>query len=131
MPRSTHNLHSQSEMTMNQENPSSFNTALLCFLAGAVAGAVVVALTTPKKGADLRGDLSDLGRRAKRRAGDLAQQLKDVRDTAFRGKSGPGNRAEDAWEDLKRDAAQLGSDVKQMGSDAQQNMHEVAAELGR
>jgi gas vesicle protein len=109
---------------MNQENTSSVNTSLLCFLAGAIAGAVVVALTTPKKGADLRGDISDLGRRAKRRAGDLAQQLKDVRDTAFHGKSGPGNRAEDAWEDLKQDAARVGSEV-------QQNMHDVAAELGR
>jgi len=116
---------------MNQENTSSFNTSLLCFLAGAIAGAVVVALTTPKKGADLRGDLSDLGRRAKRRAGELAQQLKDVRDTAFHGKSGPGNRAEDAWEDLKQGAAQVGSDVNRMGSDMKQNMHDVAAELGR
>ena len=116
---------------MNQENSSTFSTSLLCFIAGAIAGAVVVALTTPKKGADLRGDIADLGRRAKRRASDLAQQLKDVKDATFRGRSGPGNRAEDAWEDLKQGAAQMGSDAKQMGSDLKQNMHDVAAELGR
>jgi len=108
---------------MKQERPSSLNTSLLCFLAGAVAGAVVVALTTPKKGAELRGDLSALGRRAKRQAAALAQQVKDARNAAFHGQSGPGNRAADAWADLQQGASQVASDVKQ-------TRHDVAMDLG-
>ena len=45
---------------------------LLTFLAGAAVGAVVVALTTRKTGPELRGDLKDLARRAKRKAEALA-----------------------------------------------------------
>jgi gas vesicle protein len=59
---------------MNQEShSSSMGPMLLTFLAGAVVGAVVVALTTPKTGPELRGDLKDLARRAKRKAGDFAE----------------------------------------------------------
>lgn len=39
----------------------SLGTSLLLFLAGAAVGAAVVALTTPKTGPELRGDLRDLG----------------------------------------------------------------------
>lgn len=45
----------------------SVGTPLLLFLAGAAVGAVVVALTTPKRGSELRGDLRDLGNRLKDR----------------------------------------------------------------
>ena len=47
-------------------------TALLAFLAGAAAGAVVVALTTPKSGPQLRSDLAGLGPRLKTKADHLA-----------------------------------------------------------
>jgi len=67
---------------MNQEQPSSLNSSLLCFLAGAVVGAVVIAFATPKKGSDLRADLSGLGRRARRKVGDLAQQVKGACDAS-------------------------------------------------
>lgn len=43
------------------DDRSSLGTSLLIFLAGAAVGAAVVALTTPKTGPQLRGDLKDLG----------------------------------------------------------------------
>ena len=52
---------------MSDEN-SSLGTGILLFLLGAAAGAVVVALTTPKTGTDLRSDIRDLSSRVRRRA---------------------------------------------------------------
>ena len=52
---------------MSDEN-SSLGTGILLFLLGAAAGAVVVALTTPRTGPDLRSDIKDLSARLKRRA---------------------------------------------------------------
>jgi len=40
---------------------------MLVFLAGAAIGAVVVALTTPKTGPELRGEIKGLGNRVKDR----------------------------------------------------------------
>ena len=58
---------------MSQE--SSFRTtALLTFFGGVAFGALVVALTTPKPGAEVRRDLAGLGRRMKNQAGDIAQR---------------------------------------------------------
>ena len=48
---------------------------LLTFLAGAALGAVVMALTTPKTGPQLRRDMRALGHRVKRRAGDVAEDF--------------------------------------------------------
>jgi gas vesicle protein len=45
---------------MSDRNDSQFGAFLATFLAGAALGAVVVALTTPKTGAQLREDLADL-----------------------------------------------------------------------
>lgn len=108
---------------MNQEQPSSLNTPLLCFLAGAVVGAVVVALTTPKKGADLREEISGLGRRARRRVADLAQKVKGACDASGAGNCCGHPDPEAAWDDAKRSAAQAGADLKQGAQD-------VAADLG-
>ncbi len=108
---------------MNQEKPSSLNTPLLCFLAGAIAGAVVVALTTPKKGADLREDISGLGRRARRRVADLAQRLKGACDTSGEGCCCAKPDAEAAWDDAKQSATRAGTELKQ-------GMKDVAADLG-
>ncbi len=97
---------------MNQEHPSSLNTPLLCFLAGAIAGAVVVALTTPKKGADLREDISGLGRRARRRVAGLAQRLKGACDASGEGSCAKPD-AEAAWDDAKQSATRAGTELKQ------------------
>lgn len=62
--------------TMNEKttpSSSSMGPMLLTFAAGAALGAVVVALTTPKSGPELRGNLKDLARRTKERAGELAE----------------------------------------------------------
>lgn len=56
---------------MSEPKTSYMGPTILTFLAGAALGAVVVALTTPKTGPELRGDLKDLTRRAKRKAGQL------------------------------------------------------------
>lgn len=59
---------------MSQEtNAYPVTPMLWSFLAGAAVGAIVVALTTPKSGPELRGDLKDLARRAKRKVGDLTE----------------------------------------------------------
>ncbi|HJV23868.1 MAG TPA: YtxH domain-containing protein [Holophagaceae bacterium] len=56
---------------MSQENPVPIGTIALTFLAGAAVGAIVLALTTPKTGKELRGDLKDLGNRLRGRAREL------------------------------------------------------------
>jgi len=56
---------------MSDEN-GNLGTGILLFLLGAAAGAVVVALTTPKTGPDLRSDIKDL-------AGKLKRKVKEAR----------------------------------------------------
>ncbi len=85
---------------MNEPKTSSYGSTLLTFLAGAAVGAVVVALTTPKTGPELRGDLKDLTGRAKRRAGQLAAE------------------ASDSWEDLKGRTGLAAADLKRGVTDA-------------
>lgn len=53
------------------EERGSLGTSLLVFLAGAAVGAAIVALTTPKTGPELRGDLKGLGNRVKDRLSKL------------------------------------------------------------
>lgn len=79
---------------------STYGSTLLIFLAGAAVGAVVVALTTPKTGPELRGDLKDLTLRAKRKVGDLADD------------------ASDTWDDLKSRTALAACDLKRGMTDA-------------
>lgn len=64
---------------MNQESSTSPNYGSLAwtFLAGAAVGAVVVALTTPKSGPQLRGDLKDMGNTIRRKASDLVNADED------------------------------------------------------
>lgn len=85
---------------MSQENTSSVGPLLLTFLAGAAVGAVVVALTTPKTGPELRGDLKDIAQRAQRRVGDLA------------------NNASGAWDEMKERTGLAAGDLKRGLSDA-------------
>ncbi len=84
---------------MSQENNSG-STLLLTFLAGAALGALVVGLTTPKTGAEVRGDLKALGRRARRKAGEIAED------------------AEAAWESVKDRTAHAATDLKRGVKDA-------------
>lgn len=84
---------------MSQENNSG-STLLLTFLAGAALGALVVGLTTPKTGAEVRDDLKALGRKARRKAGELADD------------------AEEAWEEVKDRTAHAATDLKRGVKDA-------------
>lgn len=77
----------------------------MTFVAGATLGALVVALTTPKSGPELRGDLKKLAKRAKRRADDLSGQAGDLWDQV-RGRAGQAaaeleHGASDAAKDLQ------------------------------
>jgi gas vesicle protein len=78
---------------------------VLAFIAGAALGAVVMALTTPKSGPELRGDLKGLARRAKLKAGgyadDASDALEDLKD-----------RAGLAVDDLKRGMADAANDLR-------------------
>jgi gas vesicle protein len=46
-------------------------TIALTFLAGAAVGAVALALTTPKTGKELRGDIKNLGNRIGEKAREI------------------------------------------------------------
>lgn len=85
---------------MTEPKTSSYGPTLLTFLAGAAVGAVVVALTTPKTGPELRGNLKDLSLRAKRRAGQLADD------------------AGETWDDLKDRTSLAANDLKRGVTDA-------------
>lgn len=69
--------------------------SLTLFLAGAAIGGLLVALNTPKSGPELQEDLKAMGRRARRRARDLAQE------------------AHGAWDELKGRAEETGAAVRQ------------------
>ena len=91
---------------MTQEPTSSpLSTLLLTFLAGAAAGAVVVALTTRKTGPQLRGDLKDLALRAKLKMGAIRQDASDACDTM-------GARTALAANDLKRGLTDAANDLR-------------------
>lgn len=61
------------------EERGSIGTPLLIFLAGAAVGAVILALTTPKTGFELRGDLKDLGEKVKDRISRLrAEEVEKI-----------------------------------------------------
>lgn len=85
---------------MSEPKPSTMLPTLLTFLAGAAIGAVVVALTTPKTGPELRGNLKDLSLRAKLKAGQLADD------------------ASEGWDDLKGRTALAASDLRRGVTDA-------------
>ena len=57
------------------DEKGSLATGLLLFLVGAAAGAVVAALTTPKSGPELRGDIKSLTRRLKRNAREAGRAI--------------------------------------------------------
>lgn len=68
---------------MSDNSSGTAANAALLFLAGAAVGALVIALTTPKTGTELRDDLKILGRRIK----GLGKELR--------------GEAEEAWSERK------------------------------
>jgi len=80
-------------MSHSQDAPIA--PMLLTFLAGAAIGAVVMALTTPKSGPQLRRDMRSLAHRVKRRAEDVAEDLGE------------------SWDDLKECAGLTAEEQKQ------------------
>ncbi|MGA2083412.1 MAG: hypothetical protein ABSH53_22805 [Holophaga sp.] len=58
------------------EERGSLGTGLLLFLLGAAAGAVVVALTTPKSGPELLADLRHLSRRLRHKAREAGKHFR-------------------------------------------------------
>jgi gas vesicle protein len=58
------------------ESKDTAASSLLLFLLGAAVGAVVVALTTPKTGPELRSDLKDMGNKVKERVRRVGDQLR-------------------------------------------------------
>jgi gas vesicle protein len=79
---------------MSESNGGSMGESLMLFMAGAAIGGLLVALNTPKTGPELREDLQALGRKARRKAGDLAGD------------------AEGAWDRLKGRANEAGEAAK-------------------
>ncbi len=100
---------------MSQDNNSSMGPMLLTFLAGATLGALVVALTTPKSGPELRGDIKDLARRAKRKAGEMTDDAYDALDDLK-------ERTMLAAGDLKQRTALAAGDLKRGVSDAAKDL---------
>ena len=80
---------------MQESNAGSIGGSLTLFLAGAAIGGLLVALNTPKTGPELCEDLRGLGRRARGKAGELAED------------------AEGAWTGLKDKARAAGESLKQ------------------
>ena len=60
------------------DDRGSLGTGILLFLLGAAAGAVVVALVTPKSGQDLRAEIGDLTDKLKRKAKEVGIALSSV-----------------------------------------------------
>jgi gas vesicle protein len=89
---------------------------LLTFLAGAAVGAVVVALTTPKTGPELRGDLKDFSRRAKGKAGELTddacEAYDDMKERAVLAATDMKQRTVLAANDLKRGVSDAAKDLR-------------------
>lgn len=80
---------------MSESNGGSMGESLMLFLAGAAIGGLLVALNTPKTGPELREDLQGLGRKAKKKAEDLAGD------------------AGGAWDRLKGRASEAGQAAKE------------------
>jgi gas vesicle protein len=89
----------------NQEGLSTRNAVLLSFVAGAALGALVVALTTPKSGPEVREDLKALGRRAKCKVDELGEKVGSVWAESK-------DRTGQAMADLKRGIHEAAEDLK-------------------
>jgi gas vesicle protein len=87
-----------------EEGMSNTSAIMLSFVAGAALGALVVALTTPKSGPEVREDLKALGRKAKTKVGEMGEMVGE------------------AWSETKGRTGQAMADLKR-------GMHEAAGDL--
>ncbi len=90
---------------MQESNGGSMGGSLTLFLAGAAIGGLLVALNTPKTGPELREDLQVLGRKAKKRAQDLAE---DAQEGWERVRGKVGEAGHEAAEEARAEAKELG-----------------------
>ncbi|MBK8724947.1 MAG: YtxH domain-containing protein [Holophagaceae bacterium] len=111
---------------MSREATYPVGPMLLTFLAGAAVGAVVVALSTPKSGPELRGDLKDMANRGKRKAGELADDAceawEDLKDRTELAAGELKGQASVAVEDLKARAALAAQDLKRGAANAAKDL---------
>ncbi|MDR3669306.1 MAG: YtxH domain-containing protein [Holophaga sp.] len=111
---------------MSQEKMSSGNLAVLSFVGGALLGALVVALTTPKAGPEVREELKAFGRRAKGKVGQLGDQAE-----TFLGEAKA--RADQSVADLRRGVQEAADDFKrglhEASLDLKRSMQEAATDL--
>jgi len=113
---------------MNCNLTSARINLLLTFLAGATLGGVVAALTTPKRGADLRKDLARLGGRAKDQVSEWAETATEaMAEATTPGKGRAVNAAEalqaeaetaavkgrSAWREIKKGTTSAGNEIKE------------------
>lgn len=112
---------------MSYKLSSNSANTLLAFLAGAALGGIVVALTTPKRGSELRNDLNRLGSKAKDQVADWVESASDAMEAFSATGSEMTDKAagqikvkaeelagkgEHAWKDVKKAASQAGNDLK-------------------
>jgi gas vesicle protein len=98
-------IHLQKEMNMQEHSSSSVGNVLLAFLAGAAVGGLVVALTTPKSGDEMRADLKGLGGRLKAKAGEALETVGATCDEAD-------ERVGAAASDVKRGVQDAAQDLR-------------------
>lgn len=102
--------------------------SLSTFLAGAALGGAVVALITPKRGSELRKDLTRLGDKAKDQMGDWSESMSEavegIKATASEMATKATGRVKakaeevadkgvNAWKEVNKDAANAGSELKE------------------
>ena len=87
-------------MNDTRYDASPMGPLVITFLAGATLGALLVALTTPKTGPDLRGELKNLARRVKGKAEGMAGE------------------AGEAWDDVRHRTGQAAEDFMQGAKEA-------------
>ena len=94
---------------MQEQSGGYTGNYLLAFMAGAAIGGLVVALTTPKSGDELRADLKGMGTRLKDKAGDAMESAgttyQDARERV-------GQAASDAKAGLKDLASEMRQDLR-------------------
>ena len=78
---------------MSGNSGSSIGESLMLFVAGAAIGGLLVALNTPRTGPELREDLKALGRKARNRAEDLAEDAEGAWDK-LKGRAGEAAKEE-------------------------------------
>ncbi|GEM_PF-928794 len=110
---------------MNPETNSSRNAPLFAFFAGLALGGVAVALTTPRRGKELRKDIADLGGRVKGTFSNLAHRRPGIPDAADEMRNlGSDLRAKaaSAWQEVKESVPRAGEDLKAGATNAAKDL---------